>query len=149
MGTLAWTWPRDWLHKAWRCEAGTALIVGGLVLVAALAWGHSPANATGENAPDQLLRVGATGIMCVKLPCPSRGVFLPSVSGLNARRQALLYTDADGKSGPPEFTGAPDIRQTLNRAWRSLECLEILGRLDSKGPGRATLHVSRILGTCQ
>lgn len=82
--------------------------------------------------------------MCIKAPCPSRGVFLPGGGGLNDRRRALLYTDADGRSGPPEVFGTLAVRRTVNRAWRDFKCIEIMGRLDRVGDARPRLHVSRI-----
>lgn len=120
-----------------------------MAFVAACGSGLPAALAHDEEPAGQRLRVGATGILCVKAPCPSRGVFLPSAGGLNARRRALLYTDADGTSGPPEFVGPPAAREAASRAWRGFACIEIIGRLEQDGDARPRLHVSQVLGPCR
>lgn len=124
-------------------------VIRAMILVAVVA-ASFPAVAQAEGAVDHRLRVGRTGIMCIKAPCPSRGVFLPIGGGLlNERRRALLYADVDGKSGPPEFVGSPAARQAASRAWHRLECIEIIGHLERDGDARPRLHISRILGSCR
>ncbi len=119
------------------------------MILVAVVGASFPAVADAEGAVDRRLRVGRTGIMCIKAPCPSRGVFLPIGGGLNERRRALLYADADGKSGPREFVGAPAAREAACRAWHRLKCIEIIGHLERDGDARPRLHISRILGSCR
>jgi len=122
-------------------------VIRSMILVAVVG-ASLPEVAHAEGAVDRRLLVGKTGIMCIKAPCPSRGVFLPTGGGLNERRRALLYTDADGKSGPPEFVGSPAARQAASRAWHRLKCIEIIGHLEREGDARPRLHIARILGSC-
>ncbi|MCK9549238.1 hypothetical protein [Aquamicrobium sp.] len=149
MSTWGWSWGLLMQHLEAPLCWPPKHVIRSMVLAAMLAASLPAAAAPSEEAGDQRLRVGKTGIMCVKAPCPSRGVFLPTGGGLNERRRALLYTDADGNSGPPQFIGAPAAREAADRAWRSLECIEIMGQLEQDGDVPPKLHISRVLGPCR
>lgn len=149
MSALGWSRRFGSLRLAVPASRSARHAVRSMVLVAMVGASFPAVVARGEEAVDQRLRVGRTGIMCVRTPCPSRGVFLPVDGGLNERRRALLYTDADGKSGPPEFIGAPAARQAASRAWRTLKCIEIMGHLERDGDAWPKLHISHVLGPCR
>jgi len=96
----------------------------------------------------QLLNVGVTGITCLRLPCPHRGVFLPGGSSLQARRAALLYADIDGRTDPPHLVSAPDIVMAVSAAWSDMKCVQVLGRLEPTDADRPTLYIARVVGRC-
>lgn len=106
-----------------------------------------PHVANGPRAEAGLLHVGETGIRCLRLPCPSRGLFVPGARG-QAERQTLLYADRDGRSPPPPMTGAAADRMAIVRAWDERRCLALIGRLIPGPDDRPVLRVDRIVGEC-
>ncbi|WGG59452.1 hypothetical protein [Brucella intermedia] len=96
---------------------------------------------------DQRLNVGRTGIMCLRLPCPHRGIYAPGAKDLESLRRALLYADLDGRQGLPVVAGSPADQAEVTRAWDHGKCIAVLGRLEGTG-GSSTLHVSRVIGPC-
>ena len=115
----------------------------GAIAVAALAVSQASA---GDSA--MTLRVGRTGIMCVRLPCPHRGIYRPGAKDMQALRRSLLYADLDEKSGLPDLDGAAAALKWVRDAWDRNACIEIRGRLDgTKGDQR--LHVENIMGACR
>ena len=117
--------------------------------VVALSLGHA-GPAASQTAPHvlQRLNIGATGITCLRRPCPQRGVFRPGGGGLQARKRALLYADTDGRTGPPHLAASPDIVRAVNAAWSAMTCVQVLGRLVSMGSDRPALHIARLEGPC-
>lgn len=106
-----------------------------------------PFVAEGARAQAGLLHVGETGIRCLRLPCPGRGLFAPGARG-QAERESLLYADRDGRSPPPPMIGAAADRAAIARAWDERRCLALRGRLIPGEDDRPVLRVDRILGEC-
>ncbi len=71
-------------------------MIGAIVLMMAAPAATAPVVVNDEHNEARRLHVGDTGIDCVRLPCPSRGVFEPDERGFAARSR-LLYADLDGK----------------------------------------------------
>ena len=95
-----------------------------------------------------VLRVGRTGIMCVRLPCPYLGIYQPGAKNMQELRSSLLYADLDGKAGMPDLEGAATDLKAVRDAWDRSDCVEIRGRLDGTS-GDQTLHVEKIIGQCR
>lgn len=93
------------------------------------------------------LHVGATGIHCVKTPCPARAVFEPGPGG-KAERQRMIYIDLDGKKPAPPMMGADKALAAIRSAWDSRECIAIDGRLIGGVDDQPVLRVDRIVGPC-
>lgn len=106
-----------------------------------------PHVANSAQAPAVRLHVGDTGIRCVRMPCPSRGVYEPDDAG-NADRNALLYADVDGRAGPPPMNGDPAALRTIAEAWGEFGCVEIDGRLIPGEDDRPVLRVDEVIGQC-
>ncbi|MCW6537729.1 hypothetical protein [Sphingomonas lycopersici] len=96
----------------------------------------------------QVLNVGATKIACLRRPCPHRGVYRPVAGGLEARKDALIYADNDGRIGPPHLDAAPEIAAAVKTAWDAQKCVQIDGSFDTSVSGQPTLHIVRLLGAC-
>lgn len=109
--------------------------------------GRSPV-ATPEDSGAIRIHVGDTGIRCVKLPCPSRGVFVPDPQkgGVSAD---FLLTDRDGSGPPPPMIGRDADLAAVGKAWDERACLAIDGRLISGKEDRPVLRVDRIVGPCR
>lgn len=117
-------------------------------LTAALLQAAPPPHvANSDQAEAMTLYVGDTNIRCVRMPCPSRGVFEPDDAG-NADRNALLYADTDGQSGPPPMIGDPAALRAIATAWSEFGCLEIRGRLIPGEDDKPVLRVDEVVGQC-
>ncbi|WP_315762666.1 hypothetical protein [Sphingomonas sp. Y38-1Y] len=117
-----------------------------LAVLAAQVTHTGPLVATAEDSAAMRMHVGDTGIRCVKLPCPSRGVFLPDRDG--SPQKELLYADRDGKTPPPPMVGRPEVQAAVVRAWETRACLAIDARLIGGVDDRPVLRVDRIVGPC-
>ncbi|MET0249487.1 MAG: hypothetical protein ABW164_07140 [Sphingobium sp.] len=117
-------------------------------LVATPATLPEPLVATPDDAGPMRLHVGDTGIRCLRLPCPSRGVFVPDDQG-HAARDRMLYTDVDGKAAPPPMIGDKALLAAIGSAWEARTCLAIDGRLVSGEGDRPVLRVDRVIGPCR
>ncbi len=117
--------------------------VGGIALATAAG------SALAQDKPvDQRLNVGRTGITCVRLPCPHRGIYMLGARDLPSLRRALLYADLDGRQGLPTIVGSPADQAELRQAWDRQKCVAIAGHLE--GPREnPTLHVARVIGPCR
>lgn len=107
-----------------------------------------PLVATEGDAAPMRLHIGDTGIRCVRLPCPSRGVFLPREPA-NGVREGLLYSDMEGNSPPPPMIGDKALLSAVSQAWEERTCLAIDGRLISGVEDKPVLRVDRIVGPCR
>jgi hypothetical protein len=105
-----------------------------------------PLVATPEDSAAMRMHVGDTGIRCVRLPCASRGVFLPDETG--RARTELLYADRDGATPPPPMVGRPEVQAAVARAWQDRACLAIDARLIGGVDDKPVLRVDRIVGPC-
>ena len=83
--------------------------------------------------------VGSTGILCVRAPCPWRGIRLVSTDGANTPAEI----DWTGDELPPVLATA-EIRERLAQTWDDMGCLVVEGAFD-----RRTLAVVSILGSCR
>jgi len=118
-----------------------------ILLMAAPAPAALPVIVNDEHSEARRLHVGDTDIDCVRLPCPSRGVFEPDERGF-AVRDRLLYVDLDGKTPPPPMIGDEADQSEIVKAWNDRRCLAIDGQLISGEDDRPTLRVDRIIGPC-
>ena len=106
-----------------------------------------PLVATAGDARPMRIHVGDTAIKCVRLPCPSRGVFVPDEQG-HASSEAMLYVDMDGDTPPPPMIGDEALLAAIAKAWEERACLAIDGRLISGEDDRPILRVDRVIGRC-
>jgi len=120
-----------------------------IMLTAALAQGGAPEPlvATPDDAAAMRLHVGRTGILCARLPCPSKAVYIPDDKAATPRH--LPYTDRDGRTPPPPMIGDDIMLAEIGRAWKDYGCLAIDGRLISREDDRPVLRVDRIVGPCE
>ena len=127
-----------------------AFQIASAIIAAALAQSaiSEPLVATEGHAAPMRLHIGDTGIRCARLPCPSRGVFIPQQQAGEVRG-ALLYSDMDGNSPPPPMIGDEALLSAVSRAWEERACLAIDGRLISGEEDKPVLRVDRILGPCR
>jgi len=93
------------------------------------------------------VHVGNTAIQCLRLPCPSRGVFVPDEQS-HAARDRMLYADMDGETPPPPMIGDEALLAAITTAWEERACLAIDGRLISGEDDRPVLRVDRVIGPC-
>lgn len=108
----------------------------------------APAASQADQGAAQLLNVGATGITCLRHPCPHRGVYLPGRGDLQKRKAALLYADTDGHAGAPRLVAAPDIAAAVNAAWFDMKCVQVLGQFEHAVSDRPSLRIARLVGPC-
>lgn len=106
-----------------------------------------PLVAMPDDAGPMRIHIGNTGINCLRLPCPSRGVFVPDERG-HAARDRMLYADMDGKAPPPPMIGEEALLAAITTAWEERACLAIDGRLISGEDDRPVLRVDRVIGPC-
>ena len=92
---------------------------------------------TAHPAPEAALRIGPTGIYCVKAPCPWRGITRLGADGRPEGRP--LWTDDE----LPAVVASEGDRRRIAAAWRDGGCLVVRGRLEA-----ATLRVRGISGGC-
>lgn len=107
----------------------------------------APLVASGTQAEAGRLHIGNTGINCLRLPCPSRAVFVPDERG-QADRNNLLYADLDGSKPAPPMLGDAAHLAAIETAWEERQCLAIDGRLIPGEDDRPVLRVDRIVGPC-
>ncbi len=139
-----------WRIVELRRTAGCVLAAGLLATGLAAAQAQDappPLVANGPRAEAGLLHIGETGIRCLRLPCPGRGLFVPGPWG-QADRQNLLYADRDGRTPPPPMIGAAADRAAIAEAWDERRCLALVGRLIPGADDRPVLRVDRIVGAC-
>lgn len=123
-------------------------MIGAIILMVVAPTSAAPAVVMNEKHTEaRRLQVGDTGIDCVRLPCPSRGVFEPDERGF-ATRDRLLYVDLDGKTPPPPMIGDKADQSEVVKAWNDRRCLAIEGGLIPGEDGRPALRVDRIIGPC-
>lgn len=120
-----------------------ARFVAALAFVAGvLAICPQPAAALTPERPDspplRVFRIGATGIYCVQLPCPTIGI-IAETSLPGERPQWPLWS---GKTDPP-LSADPALTATLMGAWRAEKCQRVEGIWQND-----TLAMRRILGAC-
>lgn len=89
---------------------------------------------------DGRIRVGGTGIMCVREPCPRIGVMAVAGHKSGQRLTRPLY----GGGSPPKMTGREADKAAVRAAWLSDGCLVVEGRFSA--PDR--LDVRRVVGPC-
>ena len=106
-----------------------------------------PLVATPDDAAPMRIHVGNTGIHCVRLPCPSRGVFVPGERSHTAHDR-MLYADMDGETPPPPMVGDEALLAAITTAWEERACLAIDGRLITGEDDRPVLRVARVIGPC-
>lgn len=106
-----------------------------------------PLVANSGDAAAGRLHVGSTSIRCLRLPCPSRGVFQPNEAGAADRNQ-LLFVDLDGRTPPPPMIGDEVTLAAITEAWDSFRCVAIDGRLIPGEDDRPVLRVDRLIGSC-
>lgn len=125
--------------------ASTLMIAAAM---AAQAVASGPDVATPGDAAGRRIHIGDTGIRCVKLPCPSRGVFLPDEVQGNGW-PALLLADLDGRMPPPPMIGEEADLAAVRAAWDARECLAIVGRPIGGEDDKPVLRVDRVVGPCR
>jgi hypothetical protein len=86
---------------------------------------------------DGTLRIGPTGVYCVRAPCPWRGV-----TRLDAERRPVGRPLWAGERLPVIVARDAD-RQRIMEAWRTSGCLVAEGRLEAE-----QLVVRRVVGPC-
>lgn len=106
-----------------------------LVLILASLSAIAPASA-GDVRSAQRLAVGKTGITCVTMPCPWRGIV---ELGATDRARRLVWSGHD----LPQLAASADDAARLRDTWERMACLEVQGTLDG-----AVLRVDRIIGAC-
>lgn len=116
-------------------------------LVGMLAQAPAPFVADSAAGAPGRLHIGDTGIRCVRMPCPSRGVYQPGENG-HAVRGQLLYADPDGVKGLPPMMGDEKLLIAIREAWDDHRCLAVDGRLIGGEDDRPVLRVDRIAGAC-
>jgi hypothetical protein len=108
-----------------------------LLPVALVLAGAGSTGAADPPAGDELLAVGATGIYCLRAPCPWRGIrATENATGIGGR---LLWW---GETLPLIAAKTSDQRR-LAAAWDNHVCLLVHGRFE-----RGVLAVSTIAGKC-
>lgn len=110
------------------------IVVFGLALLAA-----TPSKADDATHFDGRIKVGATGIMCVKEPCPRIGVTAAWEPGKPRLGRSMFAGDA-----PPPMRGADADMAAVRAAWNIEGCLVLEGRF-SRPP---LLEIRRVVGPC-
>ncbi len=100
-----------------------------------------------QPAADARYHIGDTGIRCVRLPCPSRALYVPDARGM-ADRHNLIYADMDGNAAPPAIEASAAVIDAVAEAWREYQCIAVDGRLLGDSGGVPVLKVERIVGPC-
>lgn len=132
-----------------RSEAPLAswlMLLAGLVLMtdagrasAAASTAPPPAAAPAGDAPPlRVFRIGFTGVMCVRPPCPSAGVMAETALPGERARWPLWWGEGD-----PPIDADAAMRAHIRASWRKGECLRVQGRWSG---GR--LKAQRIIGRC-
>ncbi len=102
------------------------------------AGGAAPAVAQTPDASMRIFRVGGTGIMCVRAPCPSWGV-VAETSLPGERRGWPLWAG----NGALPLRGPEAATRQIRAAWRARDCLRVEGRWM-----KDALEVRRVIGAC-
>lgn len=116
------------------------LVIG--MLAAMLAGGASARDPGGQG---ERLAIGATGIACVKDPCPRRGVVRLDQPGRDSLRPYWAGTRL------PDLQAKAADAARLSSAWNAMACLEIVGAIARPATPDAApvLRVDRIVGPCR
>ena len=115
----------------------TCIPVAGLLLLAA------PSLAQDDVAA---YRVGRTGIMCVKAPCPSAGIMAEPAPNRPPPATDFTRPIYWGDS-LPRIEASPADRAHIEQAWPA-GCVRVEGRFRADAPQGPLLTVSRMLGDC-
>jgi len=83
------------------------------------------------------LSIGRTGILCVKEPCPRRGITRVAEPPKSGMRLPIW----SGSVLPP-IVGDPDLAARIRADWEADRCIVVEGSFD----GQLTVH--RIVGPC-
>jgi hypothetical protein len=95
-------------------------------------------SAAASPAPaDDVLRIGPTGIHCVRAPCPWRGIIRLGADGRPEGRPLWAGDEL------PAIIGADADRRRIATVWRDGGCILVRGRLEQTG-----LLVRSISGDC-
>ena len=87
---------------------------------------------------DGTFRIGATGIFCVRAPCPWRGIMQIGADGHPEGRP--LWAGKD----PPMVKADPETQGRIDASWRESGCLLVRGRFE-----KGALAVHEIIGDCR
>lgn len=98
----------------------------------------APVVAQTADAPARTFRIGRTGIMCVRPPCPSWGI-VAETSLPGERRGWPLW----GGDGALPVRGPEAAVRRIAAAWRARACLRVEGRWTN-----GALDVQRVVGAC-
>lgn len=111
------------------------LLVATAALATACTAATGPATpAVAEPPLAGVFQVGRTGILCVKEPCPWRGII---------HREAATRWPLWRKDELPALEADAETRRRLQRAWDEYGCLLARGTFDG-----TKLTVERIVGNC-
>lgn len=103
-------------------------LFGAVMIVAAMM-----SAAFGRGLEPGALAVGRTNILCVKAPCPWRGITGPG-DGLDPQWSSDVL---------PIVVGTEKDRARITKAWDDLDCVLVDGEFDG-----VTLTVRAIIGGC-
>lgn len=109
-------------------------VVFSLALLAA-----SPAKADDALHFEGRIKIGSTGIMCLREPCPRIGVMAASEPGKPRLGRPMF---AGGE--PPPLRGSDADVAAVRKAWTADGCLLVEGRF-SRPP---LLEIRRVVGPC-
>ncbi|WP_378776795.1 hypothetical protein [Methylopila musalis] len=93
----------------------------------------------GDPSFEGRLRIGGTGILCVKEPCPRIGVTAAGTPGAPRFGRPMFAGPT-----PPPLVGAKEDLDRVRAAWTIDGCLIVEGRF-SRPP---RLEVRRVIGAC-
>jgi hypothetical protein len=108
-------------------------------MMSALAMGAVLAGGLEAPSPpvEERLRIGPTGVYCVRAPCPWRGV-----TRLDAEGRAVGRPLWSGERLPTIVAGDADKRRIM-AVWRVSGCLVAQGRFEAE-----RLIIRRVIGAC-
>lgn len=113
------------------------LLVIGAALLATGPLAAEPQAATQPPPADELFRIGRTGIHCVRMPCPWRGIVRAGDDSRPAGRPFWTGKDL------PALKATPEDEKRIRAAWQDSGCLVVKGRFE-----KDELAVHRIVGDC-
>lgn len=93
-----------------------------------------------ERAVEGRLRVGGTGVMCVREPCPRIGVMAVAGERDGQRLRRPLFAGGE----PPKLTGSEADKAAVRAAWLADGCLVLEGRFAPPDG----LVIRRVVGPC-
>lgn len=85
-----------------------------------------------------LLRIGPSGIFCVREPCPWR-----SIGAINEIGEPIGEGTLFSGNDTPDIIAEAQDRKRVEQAWREFSCLLVQGRLNQQ-----KLYVERVIGEC-